>query len=83
MPEPKRSNNVGLKIIACCAAGAVLCLGLCQAGLYLERNVHDGGPSGLDTIGGIGLVLSAIGVFVGVIFAILESIASGTSPRKR
>ncbi|WP_263375679.1 DUF2975 domain-containing protein [Granulicella aggregans] len=78
MPEPKFFKNIGLKIIACCAAAAVLCLGLCQVGFYLERNIHDGAPGTLDTIGGIGFVLSIIGLFVGIVAAIAEAANSAS-----
>ena len=78
MPRPKFFKSIGLKIMACCATVAVLCLGLCQAGFYLERNIHDGAPSTLDTIGGIGFVLSILGLFVGIVVAIAEAFTSAS-----
>ena len=78
MPKSKFFKSVGLKIIVCSAASTVVCLGLCQAGFYLGRNIHDGGPSTLDTIGGIGFLLSLLGVFVGIFVAIVETITSAS-----
>jgi hypothetical protein len=76
MAESRFSRGVGLKIIACCAATAMLCVGLCQAGFYLERDIYDGAPGTLDTVGGLGFLLSLIGVFVGLIVAIAEAATS-------
>jgi hypothetical protein len=70
-----------MKMIAASAAGAVLSLGLCQVGFYLERNIHDGAPGWLDTIGGLAFGASILGVLVGILVAIIEAIGKIGKPK--
>ncbi len=71
MTKSKLLKSAGLKIMACSAIGALLCVGLCKLGFYLSRDIHDGAPPDLDIIGGIGFVLSLVGIFGGFIIAVL------------
>jgi hypothetical protein len=69
------SRSIGLRVIACSAACVLLSLGLCKLGFYLARDIHDGAPPDLDILGGIGFVLSVLGIAVGILIAILETVA--------
>ncbi|WP_353070242.1 hypothetical protein RBB75_08990 [Tunturibacter empetritectus] len=88
MSEPTESpvkrfrRNLGLKMVAVGAVGLTLFFGLCQLGFYLGRNVHDGAPSGIDTLGGFGFLLSAILFLVGILVAIVEAISNSVGNGK-
>jgi hypothetical protein len=71
--KPRR--NTGLKIIVAAVFGLILSLGLCQVGFHLGRNVHDGAPSGIDALGGLGFVLSVIALFIGILVAIIQALS--------
>jgi hypothetical protein len=77
---PRRS--AGLKIIAIATCGVILSLGLCKVGFYLDRNVHDGAPSGIDMLGGLAFLLSVFALAVGLLMAILEAISNSSDKRK-
>jgi hypothetical protein len=89
-PEPASNESAGrpprritgLKIVAGAAFGLVLSLGLCKVGFYLDRNVHDGAPSTIDAIGGLGFVLSVIALSVGVLITVIEAILNHSQKRK-
>ena len=88
MPDPNLSpttrprRTAGLKIIAIAAGGVILSLGLCKVGFYLDRNTHDGAPSGIDMLGGLAFLLSIFALAVGVLIAILEAIYISSDKRK-
>ena len=48
------------KVLVTSAVGMILSLGLCKLGFWQDRNVHDGGPNTLDTVGGLGFVLGLL-----------------------
>ena len=72
-PNAKRRRYTGLKIIVGGAAGLILSSGLCRVGFYLDRNVHDGTPSGVDALGFLGLVISVLVLLVGILAAIVDA----------
>ena len=78
MPNERKANHVGLKMMAGSAVGILLSWGLCGVGFYLARNIHDGAPPTLDIIGGFVFVASAFGFLVGVVTAIVEAITSAS-----
>jgi hypothetical protein len=81
MSEPDESpttpywRTIGLKIIVAAVLGLILSFGLCQVGFRLDRNIHDEGPSGIDTLGLLGLALSAIALLVGILVAIIQGLS--------
>jgi uncharacterized membrane protein len=81
-PTTKPRRSTGLKIIVFAACAAILSLGLCRVGFYLGRNVHDGAPSGIDTLGGIALLLSVIALAVGILITIIEAISNSSHKRE-
>ena len=72
LPTAKPRRSTGLKIIAVAACGVIVSLGLCKAGFYMSRNVHDGAPPDLAFLGGIGFLLSVVALAVGVLIAIIK-----------
>jgi hypothetical protein len=81
MSEERRPGMMGWKIIVVSAVGAIVSIGLCQVGFYLGRNVHDGAPTWLDTIGGLAFLASILGVFVGIVVATIEAISRLSKPK--
>lgn len=81
MPDPdpllitETRRSVGLKIMVIATCGLVLSFGLCGVGFYLDRNVHDGAPSGIDILGGLAFLLSVLALAVGILMVIVEAIS--------
>ena len=61
----------GFKIIAIGAIGFLLGIGLCGAGFYESRNIHDGAPPDLAILGAGFCVLSLLVFAVGLLIAVL------------
>ena len=71
--DTEPTGHLGAKLIACAAIGMILSLGLCRVGFYLDRNIHDGAPGPLETLGGLGLVLCALVLVAGIGVALFEA----------
>lgn len=83
MPNPRLLKSAGLRIVVIFAVVAVLCLGLCQVGSYLDRQNHQTGLDGIDFYAAIGLVLSVCGVLLGLVVAVVEAIIARLKRDKR
>ena len=79
--RPRRT--AGLKVIAAAVFGLILFFGLCQVGFHLDRDVHDGGPSTIDALGGLGFALSAVALLVGILIAGIDALSNLVERRKR
>ena len=84
MPEDeKEPRSTGTRIIALSACGTILSYGLCRIGVYQDRNIHDGAPGTFDTLGGLGFLLCAIALAIGVLVTTLEAVQSQHRKRPR
>jgi hypothetical protein len=83
LPATRPRRTTGLKIIAAAVLGLILSFGLCQVGFHLDRDVHDGGPSTIEALGGLGFVLSAVALLVGTLIAVIDVLSNLVDKRKR
>ena len=75
LPATPYWRTTGLIIIALAVLGLLLSFGLCKVGLHLDRNIQGEGSSTFDTLGLLGLALSAIALLVGILVAIIQGLS--------